>query len=177
MSTHVARRLWVCAFIVVASPAVALGHAGDDEDVKTSENPKDSILRLGKIEVRTNYDQVTLERKKLVRVNRLLMDGIDFGVNIVRERGAQKGEPLDWSRYPTTYYHPGSQVGAVLKRLNWFPGPLNTYWADARMPASLLGLGASMAGASNLPLGQLVGVWSEPPIACVHLGLGTLGRF
>jgi hypothetical protein len=80
----------------------------------------------------------------------------------------------DFSRLATTYYHRQSPAGRALETMNWFPGPENTYWADVRMPASLVGLAATPGG---LPLTQLVGVWSEPPIAKVFLGEGSLASY
>src|SRR5262249_47147460 len=72
-----------------------------------------------------------------------------------------------------TYYHPQGPVGVALAKFNWFPwGPVTTYAADARLPASLIGLGAPTPSL-NLPLTQLVAVWSEPPIAVIGMNAGT----
>ena len=66
------------------------------------------------------------------------------------EKRADFGNPdIDLSRLPTTYYHDKSPIGVVLQKYNWFPGKENTYHADARLPASLIGMGLS-------PLGQLI---------------------
>ena len=51
--------------------------------------------------------------------------------------------PAELRRLATTYYHRRGPLGVVLERWNWFPGPANTYWADARLPASLVALAAS----------------------------------
>jgi hypothetical protein len=64
-----------------------------------------------------------------------------------------------------------------MEKFNWFPGPQNTYWADARMPASLIGMGALNAGALNLPMEHLVDLWSEPPYATIGLGTGTMASY
>jgi hypothetical protein len=77
-------------------------------------------------------------------------------------------------RLATTYYHRFGPVGCVMERFNWFPGKQNTYDADARMPASFIGLGATSMG---LPMAQLVDCWSEPPFATVGLGTGTMASY
>ncbi len=70
------------------------------------------------------------------------------------------GQSLDphRRRYPLLYFHPNGPIGQVFKTLAW---------PDARLPASLVGLGA-------VPLGPLVALPSEPPYAVVGLGTGTL---
>jgi hypothetical protein len=86
----------------------------------------------------------------------------------------------DYSRLATTYYHRLGPVGIVMEKFNWqgqnFQGPENTYHADARMPASLIGLAASPMGVA-LPADQLVALWSEPPIATIGLGTGTMASY
>src|SRR5262249_53400042 len=54
---------------------------------------------------------------------------------------------------------------------------LNIYQADARMPASLVGAAANALGTSNLPLGQFIDLWSEPPYAIIGLGTGTMASY
>jgi hypothetical protein len=51
------------------------------------------------------------------------------------------------------------------------------YWSDNRLPASLVGLGATPTGIATIPMGQLVGVWSEPPYATIGLGTGTMACY
>jgi hypothetical protein len=81
------------------------------------------------------------------------------------------GDPAkDWSRYANTYYHRFGPAGVVMEKFNWFPGPQNTYWADFRMPTSIVGLGGDA-------LSQLVNVWSEPPYAVIGLGTGTMASY
>ncbi|MCI0463703.1 MAG: hypothetical protein L0Z62_42755 [Gemmataceae bacterium] len=57
----------------------------------------------------------------------------------------------------------------------------NTYWADARMPTSLLGSAAMPTpGALGSPLTMfplLVGAWSEPAYATIGLGTGTMASY
>lgn len=81
------------------------------------------------------------------------------------------------SRLATTYYHRFGPVGAIMERYNWFPGKQNTYYADSRLPASLIGLGAPIMGGVSLPLEQLTDVWTEQPFATVGLGTGTMAGY
>jgi hypothetical protein len=86
-----------------------------------------------------------------------------------------RGQPgEDLSRLATTYYHREGPVGRAMELMNWFGGAPNTYAADARMPASQVGLCASLSG---LPLESLVGVWSEPPYAAVFIKDGCLASY
>lgn len=86
----------------------------------------------------------------------------------------------DFSRLATTYYHRQGPAGLVMEKYNWFadsqPGKTISYHSDARMPASLAAMGA-MAGLGNLPLEQLVDLWSEPPFATIGLGTGTMASY
>src|SRR5262249_6562645 len=99
-----------------------------------------------------------------------------------------KENEMDLSRLATTYYHRAGPVGMAMERFDWFqklgairPSEVvdywNTYKSDARMPASLIGLGAASPGTSTLPIGQLVGAWSEPPYAVIGLGTGTMASY
>jgi hypothetical protein len=84
---------------------------------------------------------------------------------------ADYGNPeKDWSRLPTTYFHDKSPVGVVLQKYNWFAGKDNTYHADARLPANLISMGGD-------PWGQLVQLWSEPPIAVLGMDIATLAAY
>lgn len=80
----------------------------------------------------------------------------------------------DFSRLPITYWHPRGPVGQVLAKCDWFPGRENTWRGDARLPASLVGLGAPM---NPLPIDQLAAAWSEPPIAGLPLKAGALAAY
>ncbi|MCI0642298.1 MAG: hypothetical protein L0Y72_24960 [Gemmataceae bacterium] len=91
--------------------------------------------------------------------------------------GRNYHEPPDLRRLATTYYHRKGPVGVVMERFNWFKGPQNTFWADTRLPASMAGLGAAPLGVGNLPLEQLMNVWSEPPYATIGLGSGTMASY
>lgn len=86
-------------------------------------------------------------------------------------------EPASLSRLATTYYHRWGPVGIVMERYNWLPGPQNTFWADNRMPASMFGLGASPMTMGHLPLEVITNIWSEPPMATIGLGTGTMASY
>jgi hypothetical protein len=86
--------------------------------------------------------------------------------------GQNYQEPKALRRLATTYYHRKGPQGVIMERFNWFPGPQNTYWADNRLPASLVGMGATPG-----PLGQLIAAWSEPPYATIGLGTGTMASY
>jgi hypothetical protein len=94
------------------------------------------------------------------------------------------GKPdKDFSRLATTYYHRLGPAGIVMEKFNWWPGvprgssPENTFWADARMPVSLVGQAAAPLGTGIMPFGQLVDLWSEPPYATIGLGTGTMASY
>jgi hypothetical protein len=89
---------------------------------------------------------------------------------------AKKGMP-DLSRLATTYYHRYGPVGLVMEQYNWFPGPQNTFWADARMPCTQIGQVVASLGVGNLPVANLVDAWSEPPYATIGLGTGTMASY
>jgi hypothetical protein len=104
----------------------------------------------------------------------------DHGMNFVKPADPKKvGNPLeDYSRLATTYYHQLGPVGRAMERFNWFKDKVNHYRSDARMPASLVGMGALGAlGVVNLPTEQLGDLWSEPPYATIGLGTGTMAAY
>jgi hypothetical protein len=112
--------------------------------------------------------------------HRQLIHGhIDHGMNfIVPDKLADREDfTKNKSRLATTYYHREGPAGRVMEKFNWFPGPANTYHADARMPTSLIANAVADLGASNLPLTALVTAWSEPPFATVGLGTGTMASY
>jgi spermidine synthase len=77
-------------------------------------------------------------------------------------------------RQATTYYSSSGPAGLALKKFDWFGGPENRYAADARLPASLIAAGA---GIGPVPLEQLACLYTEPPIAVVGLGVGTMASY
>ena len=175
MFTRIASALSCYALIaLIITLPFASANPGDDGEIKFAKEGKGVIYQNAAIKVETQIQPGDGGKP----ANCLLLNGINFGFNFVRDSGIKKGDPdQDFSRLATTYYHPGSPIGDVLRRFNWFPGPDNTYWADARMPASLVGLAASIPGVAAIPMSDLVGIWSEPPVACVHLPWrATLGR-
>jgi hypothetical protein len=86
----------------------------------------------------------------------------------------------DFSRLANTYYHRRGPAGRVMEMYNWgskTPAhpeneafPPNTYYADARMPASIVGLGTDVWSG-------LVNLQSEPPYAVIGLGTGTMASY
>ncbi|MBI3410766.1 MAG: hypothetical protein HY040_20715 [Planctomycetes bacterium] len=122
----------------------------------------------------------------------LIHGHIDHGMNLFKpeDRKDWGDSEKDYSRLATTYYHRLGPAGVVMEKFNWwghFSGPrapdisslkaLNTYEADARMPVSQVGAVVASLGASNLPLGSLVDLWSEPPYAIIGLGTGTMASY
>ena len=77
-------------------------------------------------------------------------------------------------RTATTYYHRYGPVGLVMAKVQVLAGAAldNPHAADARLAASLAGLGAGGLG-TPLPASQLVGAWSEPAVAVIGINAGT----
>jgi hypothetical protein len=91
-------------------------------------------------------------------------------------------DPRDWhdstkdfSRVALTYYHRSGPVGHVLGRYDWFPGPRNTFRADARLPAALVGSLAAPPGA--IPMEAMQQLWSEPPVGVVFLHAASVASY
>jgi hypothetical protein len=105
-----------------------------------------------------------------------LMHGTTYhGRNYMYTREDHKaGFIKDASRVATTYYHRYGPVGIVFEQYNWLPGRQNTFYADSRMPVTMIGQIAASMGTNQLPLGTLVETWSEPPFATIGLGTGTM---
>src|SRR5262249_51509495 len=99
--------------------------------------------------------------------------------------------PPELRRLATTYYHRKGPVGVIMERFNWgspteeerkanpkLKVPLqNTYYADLRLPVSMVGLGATPLGTAAFPVDQITACWSEPPIATIGLGTGTMASY
>src|ERR1019366_6813845 len=105
---------------------------------------------------------------------------IDHGMNFtVPDKKDLGSATRDLRRLATTYYHREGPVGRVMEKYNWFPGGpnSNTYWADTRMPASLAASVFADLGTGSLPMTTLVTAWSEPPIATIGLGTGTMASY
>jgi hypothetical protein len=111
---------------------------------------------------------------------RTLMHGTtNHGMNFLPPKDDEIGEPTkDFTRLATTYYHRLGPAGRVMEMYNWFPNsPANVYWADARMPAAIVGNAATDILTGALPMGSLVNLWSEPPFATIGLGTGTMASY
>jgi hypothetical protein len=90
----------------------------------------------------------------------------------------QEPEPL--RRLATTYYHRKGPAGVIMEKYVWFKEPmdaLNPYASDARIIASMVGLGANPLNLSPIPVEQIGCAWSEPPYATVGLGTGTMASY
>jgi SAM-dependent methyltransferase len=118
---------------------------------------------------------------RVAKVRRTLIHG---GIN----HGQQLIWPPEMRRQPITYFHPSNGIGEIYHKLTWGnpPNPRTApeeydqwmkkyreikyefYPADARMPASMVGL------AAGSPWAQLVGLQQQPAFAVVGLGTGTL---
>jgi hypothetical protein len=117
----------------------------------------------------------------------LLHGTTDHGMNFAQPEDKKlHGLPKeDYSRLATTYYHVLGPAGRAMERFNWFKDgnpskekdqdTVNMYRSDARMPAALIGLGNPLG--LQLPMDQLVGLWSEPPYATIGLGTGTMASY
>jgi pimeloyl-ACP methyl ester carboxylesterase len=108
--------------------------------------------------------------KKFKRYSCFLRDGSIMGFNF---HSPQSRAPL-FQRLATTYYHHLGPAGLAMSKFDWLGDPeqVGVEPADARMPASLVGLVTPSFGV-NLPLGTLAGVWSEPPVATIGINAGT----
>jgi hypothetical protein len=111
----------------------------------------------------------------------LIHGHIDHGMNflIPDTKKEQRDPNKNWSRLATTYYHREGPVGRVMEKYNWFPDAPNSnlYTADARMPASMVGSAIAQIGVGGLPTTMFETMWSEPPIATVGLGTGTMASY
>jgi hypothetical protein len=167
--------------------AVLLGNAfyevGADERTLYRDRSYFGLLRV--VEDRRSYrSQKAGDAEKLAYRTTTLMHGTTHhGLNYWYPDGT--GDLPDMTRLATTYYHRDCPVGVVVEPLNWFPGYKTdgkdgdkrlTYWADVRLPCSVIGSGAPLLG-MNVPLPQLVSVWSEPPYATIGLGTGTMASY
>ena len=127
------------------------------------------LYRVAQIRVLRRIDSV----KGSPRPEHVLMRG-DTHRGLQFERPGERrlqGDPReDLSRLPTTYHHQRSPVGVVMEKLDWFPGPDNTYYYDARMPASVVGIGPD-------PMSQLLNLWSEPPYGVIGMYVGGMAAY
>jgi hypothetical protein len=138
------------------------------------------VCMAGSITARQNLDVVFKAPLIEVRMNRhdakeyryLMYNRVYMARNYEKPKNKQDfGNPaVDFSRLPTTYFHDKSPIGIVLQKYNWFPGKDNTYHADSRLPTSMIGMAPD-------PWGQLVNLWSDPPIAVLGMDAATLAAY
>lgn len=125
-----------------------------------SVKQSNAYLKEGKETVELPYRQL---------IHGHINHGMNFNVPEDREK---RGDIVrDRSRLATTYYHREGPAGRVMEKFNWnSAGKPNTFNADARLPASIVGSVLD-------PLAGLVSSFSEPPIATVGLGTGTMASY
>lgn len=128
-------------------------------------------LRMATVGESIEIKEIPDETGKISR--QLLIDSIDHGTQYVKTPRAP-GQ-LDWSRVPTTYYHNNGPVGMAFSKVNWFPAADLVSQGDVRMPANLVGVGATSSLGGPLPM--FVAAWSEPPVAVVMMNNGTLAAY
>jgi hypothetical protein len=82
------------------------------------------------------------------------------------------------------YHHRHGPAGQVMSKFDWFPesdkgapDSVPHYAADARLPASMIGLAVPSSGQGTLPLTTLLGKWSEPPYAVVGMYVGAMASY
>ncbi len=139
---------------------------------------------FGTITVTRSGNPVLVDGKtSYLLANSLTHGHINHGMNFEPLEGEAKKGGVDLSRLATTYYHRLGPVGLMMRKFDWFhqqqdkhDGANFSYSADARMPASLIGNALSSFGV-NLPVHDLVTLWSEPPYATVGLGTGTMASY
>ena len=138
---------------------------------------------FGAISVKEYGTERKVDGKLMGFSYRQLIHGhIDHGMNFLPPANVKEGlgDPArDLSRLATTYYHREGPVGRVMEKYNWLPGPpnSNTFWADTKTPATLWSSVFADMGTGSLPMTTLVTAWSEPPIATVGLGTGTMASY
>jgi hypothetical protein len=163
--------------------ANSLYEYSNERDVKDRDRSYFGILRVIEEVGKSRPDPKTKERTIFYRATTLMHGTTHHGLNYQ--------EPKELNRLATTYYHRYGPVGTVMEKLNWFPGvaldkaapdakladnPSISYWSDARLPASVVASGVPNFGV-GLPLAQLASVWSEPPLATIGLGTGTMASY
>lgn len=106
--------------------------------------------------------------------NYLMIGDTHFGMYLAGNVRPSDAPVRDRRREATAYYHRHGPVGQVMNRLEWFkPASVLDYPSDVRMPASLLGLLANSGTSGTMHTGPLAGLWTEPAIAVVRLGVGS----
>jgi hypothetical protein len=108
----------------------------------------------------------------------MIVDDILHGTNFVKPGHVQAwGHPQeDHSRLATTYYHRLGPVGGVMEKFCWFQDQENHFNSDSRICASLVA-GANPLFGTPLPTESIPALWSEPPVASIGLGCGTMASY
>lgn len=134
---------------------------------------QETLFRRDGIEIKKVLHVPFGKRAADTTVLQLVNGGIAFGAQHAAPADAtERGHPeRDFSRLPITYYHPNGPLGLMLRKYDWAPGPVNTYAADARLPAYLVGLSVGWEG--PLPFAPFCASWSEPSIGIVSLWTGA----
>jgi hypothetical protein len=129
------------------------------------QRKEDIRFESGNIRVTRQVEQVDMKAgPQQLGYCIILRDHVDFG---------RCFEDAKYRRMPITYYHPQGPVGLAFQKLNWFGDTVNSYHADARLPASFAAAGATSAMAATFPTAGLAAMWSEPPVAVIGMNAGT----
>jgi hypothetical protein len=135
---------------------------------------KDGMLRV----LRGTADDT---KNKGRAYNYLMKLDVHFGLNFLKSKEPPVGGDagLDPGRLPTCYHHPRSPIGIVMQTLEAapFPGQENVAQSDVRLPASLIGLGATPLASHQMPDATLVGMNSQPPYAVIGMHIGTMAAY
>lgn len=159
--------------------AVLLLHTIFTTNLESNTTLASSRSYFGAISVKQYGATRKVDGKEMdFRYRQLIHGHIDHGMNFVPPKGELRGDwQMDLSRLATTYYHREGPAGRVMEKYNWFPGKQNTFHADTRLPASLVGNILADLGSAALPTASLVSAWSEPPFATIGLGTGTMASY
>ncbi len=145
---------------------------------------------FGILNVRASWEALGSEERVYYRT--LTHGTTQHGENFIKKGNLTYPNKTDLSRLATTYYHRAGPIGMAMERFDWFvklgedkwrqsSDYWNTYWSDARMPASIAGVVATpMLGGMGTPVthgSALVAAWSEPPYATIGLGTGTMASY
>lgn len=108
----------------------------------------------------------------------MIVDDVLHGMNFIKPHHVDAwGHPQeDHSRLATTYYHRFGPVGGVMERLCWFNDQENHFNSDSRICAALAA-GANPLFGTPLPTESIPALWSEPPVASIGLGCGTMASY
>lgn len=143
----------------------------------TIGQPPKTLYKKGAVEVRR---EVRPEADEKLPFNTLLLHGINCGYNYLPfVKSQQAGRPnRDYGRLATTYYYRLGPIGELMKRWDWFgESETNEHAADGRIVAALVGQAPAALGVAAFPTGIWATLWSEPPIAVLGMGPGTMAAY